>query len=64
MYSEIGYLMRNFANKIQDVKQKATLWYSKGGVERSGNAIICDGRVKFDFVDLQSTKWPVPLDNE
>ena len=35
MYSEIRYLMCNFANKMQGVKQKATVWYSRGWVKRS-----------------------------
>ena len=52
MYSEIGYLMRNFTNKMQGVKEKATLWYSRGEVKSSGY-VICDGRVLFYFVDLQ-----------
>ena len=30
----MGYLMCNFANKMQGVKEKATLWYSGGGDEK------------------------------
>ena len=42
-YSEIGYLMCNFVNKMQGVKKKQP-YGTVGGVKRSGYA-ICDGRV-------------------
>ena len=54
-YSEIGYLMCNFVNKMQGVKEKATIWYSMGGgVKRSIWFVM--GVFTFYFVDLQSTK--------
>ena len=44
-YSEIGYLLRNFVQKIQGVNEKVTLWYSRG-VKRSGYT-VCDECVLF-----------------
>ena len=54
--------MRNFANKMQGVKEKATLWYSRGR-GREVNMQFVMGVFDFYFVDLQSTKGPLPIDN-
>ena len=56
--------MCNFANKMQGVREKATLWYSRGGgLNEVYMQLFVMGVFNFDFVDLQSTTWPVPLDN-
>ena len=59
-YSEIGYVMCNFINKMQGVKEKATPWYSRGGREVDMRIVMA--MFHFDFVDLQSTKWSLPID--
>ena len=38
-YSEIGYLMCNFVNKMEGGKEKTPLWYSRGGMKRTGYTI-------------------------
>ena len=47
--------MCNFANKMQGVREKATLWYRRGG-GREGDMQFVMGMFHFHFVDLQSTK--------
>ena len=61
-YSGIGYFMYNFVNKIQGVKEKATLWYSRGGWREVDMQFVM-AMFNFYFVDLQSTKLPLPIDN-
>ena len=47
---------------MQGVKEKVTLWYSRGGWREVDMQFVM-AMFDFDFVYLQSTKWPLPIDN-
>ena len=63
------HVFRNWIFDVQLCKQnagcqrKSNPTVQQGGVKRNGYAFFVMAMLNFHFVHLQSTKWPLPIDN-